>query len=161
MSYLSYAGVGSRQTPVDILCLMKSIATRLAATGYVLRSGGAAGADRAFQSGAGRSCEIFRAQDATTEAAEIARQFHPAWHRCGDFAKALHARNAFQVLGRDLISPVKFVICWTPDGAISHAGRSIRTGGTGTAISIASANSIPVFNLQRPEHLARLLDFVK
>jgi hypothetical protein len=60
-----------------------------------------------------------------------------------------------------LISPVKFVICWTPDGAISHAGRSIRTGGTGTAISIASANQIPVFNLQRPEHLARLLDFVK
>ena len=46
--YKPYTGIGSRETPNDILTLMSKLATTLERQGYVLRSGGADGADKAF-----------------------------------------------------------------------------------------------------------------
>lgn len=43
-----YTGIGSRQTPKDILKLMEDIAFKLAQKGYILRSGAAGGADTAW-----------------------------------------------------------------------------------------------------------------
>ena len=54
-------------------------------------------------------------------------------------ARALHARNMYQILGRDLETAVDFVICWTPNSA--------PVGGTRTAIVLAHQHNIPVFNL--------------
>ena len=54
-----------------------------------------------------------------------------------------------------------YVICWTPDGCESHLTRSIKTGGTGTAIAIASTNGIPVFNLKNADAIDRLHQFLK
>jgi hypothetical protein len=142
-----YTGVGARATPVNILNLMTRIAIKLNGAGFWLRSGGAIGADTAFELGAVDKKQIFYARQATVQAMQIAANFHPAWNRCSPFAKKLHGRNAFQVLGHDLNSPSQFLICWTPDGCITHASRSYTTGGTGTAISIASAHKIPVHNL--------------
>ena len=45
---------------------------------------------------------------------------------------------------------------WTPDGCITHAERQYATGGTGTAISIASHYDVEVFNLAREDHLDRI-----
>jgi len=118
---------------------MVKIAQRLASTGWVLRSGGAIGADSAFERGAGRAKEIFYAADATPASVEIASTVHPAWHRCSDYARKLHGRNVMQVLGRDLKLPSKFVVCWTRDG--------LPVGGTATAIRLARKFDIPVFNL--------------
>lgn len=58
-------------------------------------------------------------------------------------------RNAYQVLGKNLKSPVKFVLCYTDDGCQTDAERTRKTGGTGQAITIADFNNIPVINLQR------------
>ena len=151
-----YTGVGSRKAPRDILMLMRGVAAVLRAKGFVLRSGGADGADKAFESGAGSSKDIFYAKDATPAAMEIAEKFHPAWDRCGEYARKLHGRNSFQVLGPGLNDPSNFLICWTPDGCIDHATRTIQTGGTGTAISIASENGVQVFNLAVPAHRKRI-----
>lgn len=41
MTYLPYAGIGSRKTPEAILRLMWLIGATLAANGFTLRSGGA------------------------------------------------------------------------------------------------------------------------
>ena len=46
-----YTGVGSRKTPGAIFDLMGEIGRNLAIDGYVLRSGGASGADTAFEQG--------------------------------------------------------------------------------------------------------------
>lgn len=154
-----YTGVGSRETPFDILSHMTMIAQRLQHE-YILRSGGAQGADSAFEDGAKDNKEIFYASDATTEAMEIAKKFHPAWNRCSAYARKLHGRNAFQVLGRSLDTPSKFLICWTPDGCVSHKTRSINTGGTGTAISIAEAYGVKIFNLKLIEHKKYWLVYV-
>lgn len=47
-----YTGIGSRETPRDILKLMEDIAFKLASKDYILRSGAAQGADTAFEEGA-------------------------------------------------------------------------------------------------------------
>src|SRR5690606_1598275 len=94
----TYAGIGSRDTPVAVMQQMGGIASWLASQGYTLRSGGAGGADTAFEMSATKK-EIYRPPHVTTEALALAAQFHPAWDRCSDYAKRLHARNGFQVLG--------------------------------------------------------------
>ncbi len=143
---------------------MREIAKKAARKGFVLRSGGAVGADTAFEAGCmlvlGKS-EIYFAQDATEEAMAIARNYHPVWHKLSPFAQMLHGRNAFQVLGRDLKTPSSRLICWTPDGCISHKQRSSKTGGTGTAISIASDWDIPIFNLKIQSHRKRFEEWIK
>ena len=166
-----YTGVGSRNTPKDVLVLMGAIATKMAHFNYGCRTGDAPGADKAFRdsaSGAGvftnnqldphntyykpPMLEVYKASDCTPEAMTIAARFHPAWHKCSAFARKLHGRNAFQILGLGLNDPSKYCICWTPDGCISHATRQYSTGGTGTAISIADAYKVPVINLAIPSH---------
>lgn len=47
----AYAGIGSRQTPPAILEIMREIAVYMYERDYVLRSGGADGADTAFEGG--------------------------------------------------------------------------------------------------------------
>ena len=46
-----YAGIGSRKTPPEILEAMTRIAAELERRDWILRSGGADGADLAFESG--------------------------------------------------------------------------------------------------------------
>lgn len=151
-----YTGVGSRKTPKDIIDVMYNIAVKAAKSGHILRSGGAIGADLAFEYGCNKgngNKEIYYANNATVEAMAIAQQFHPAWNRCSEYARKLHGRNAFQVLGLNLKTPSTCLVCWTPDGCINHSNRTINTGGTGTAISIANHYNIPVYNLQLGDHL--------
>lgn len=133
-----YSGIGSRQTPQNILVLMKSIALKLYEEDYVLNSGGAQGADKAFQSGA-EDCVIYLKGSATPEAIKVAMDHHPAPQNCNDYVRKLHGRNAMIVLGSDLKTPVDFVICWTYKGNFQ--------GGTALGMRIAEAYSIPVFNL--------------
>ena len=154
-----YAGIGSRQTPMEILKLMTATARKLEAHGYVLRTGGAEGADTAFALGA-KNVEIYRPEQADGEALSLASTLHPAWGRCSDYARRLHARNCYQVLGRDLRTPSEFVICWTPDSCVSAATRSIHTGGTATAIVLAERSGIRVYNLHIPSHLALCRDWI-
>lgn len=172
MAQFFYAGIGSRQTPLPVLALMSAAAVRLAATGWTLRSGGADGADLAFEQGAGNGPkEIYLPwqgfngnssllYDIDDAAFELAAQYHPNWSRLKSSVRRLIARNSYQVLGRDLATPVRFVLCWTPDGIISAQGRTEASGGTGQAIAIAADRGIPVFNLARPEHEARIRAFL-
>jgi hypothetical protein len=148
-----YTGVGSRETPLPIQAIMQAIARKLAVYNFTLRSGGADGADKAFESGAGINKQIFLAKHATPEAMDIAAKFHPAWNKCSAYARKLHGRNAFQVLGPNLSEPSQFLMCWTPDKCTKHEYRTIKTGGTGTAISIADAYGVPVENLANRDTL--------
>jgi hypothetical protein len=155
-----YTGVGSRSTPPHILTMMGFIANKLSNEGYVLRSGAAKGADTAFENSAGANKQIFVANHATPASMDIASKFHPAWHRCSTYAKKLHGRNSFQVLGPQLNQPSQFLICWTPDGCKSHKTRKYETGGTGTAISIADAYGTFVYNLANMEDYYTWLDIL-
>lgn len=153
-----YAGIGSRRTPRNVLELMILIGQKAARAGATLRSGGAPGADQAFEQGCdeanGRKQIFipwngFEGRNARTEvgvmagvhdqALELAAKFHPNWNACSPAAKKLHARNGYQLLGSSLDKPVDEVVCWTP------AGRG--EGGTGQAIRMARHFGIPVYDL--------------
>ena len=156
MTTLTYAGIGSRATPPDVLRDMRIMAAWLARTGWHLATGGADGADTAFAGGApagqrtlylpwpgynghgGPDCVLL---DGSEHAActEVAAGLHPAWHRCSSGARRLHARNSAILLGTRLDRPVDAVVAWTPRAAI--------TGGTGLGLRIAAAHGIPVLNL--------------
>jgi hypothetical protein len=95
------------------------------------------------------------------EAEEYVKMVHPHPERLYGFSKKAHTRNIFQILGQDLETPVDFVICYTRDGAQTSADTSIKTGGTATAINLASEFSIPVFNSRRPEMMEEFRDFIR
>jgi hypothetical protein len=145
---------------------MVTAAKRLAAAGWVLRSGGADGADSAFELGAhdvNAPMEIYlpwrgfngRASTLHTPSAlafEIAAAHHPAWGRCSAAAQKLHARNVHQVLGADCNTPSTFILCWTPLD---------RLGGTGQAIRIASTHNVRVFNMNIDGCATQLREFLR
>ncbi len=151
-----YTGVGSRSTPPHILEIMTNLAGKLALEGWILRSGGAQGADSAFEFGAARvngPKEIYRASDANKAALEMAGAIHPAWYKCSDYVRKLHARNCFQVLGRDLRTPSSFLVCWTLSGA--------DIGGTRTAIVLARNHNIKVINLGLADQLCIITQYIQ
>lgn len=157
-----YAGIGSRKTPKEILSVMTTLASTLEDSGMILRSGGAKGADTAFENGVKNlnNKEIFYAYHVTVESLKIASKFHPAWEYLSEYVRRLHARSVFQILGKDLKTHSDFVICWTPDGAEKGDQTSKKTGGTGQAIRIADAYNIPVINLRCLDSLDRLNDWI-
>lgn len=137
----SYAGIGSRATPPEVLKMMTKIAILAETNGYVLRSGGADGADKAFEAGVVEPDMkvILRPKDATLDSIIMAETFHPAWGACNSWAKALHGRNAMIVLGDDLKTPVEMVLYWTHDE---------NRGGTSMGLRIAEANDIPCYSVE-------------
>lgn len=133
-----YAGIGSRETPPFYLKEITAIAHTLKGMNYVLRSGGAAGADSAFENGA-YDREIFEAKHATQESMDMAAGFHPNWDACNNYVRRLHGRNMMILFGKKLDTPVDFVVCWTP------GGKAI--GGTGQALRAADYFGLPIINL--------------
>lgn len=157
--YTPYAGIGSKETPEDILALMRGIAKMLAERGYTLRSGGADGADDAFEYATpgmvhmeiflpwkgfnGRVDTMRLTEHEIATARSLAEKYHPNWLACSEGAKKLHTRNVMQVLGRTCDSPSQFVVCWTKNGKA--------IGGTGQALRIAEDKKVPIYNLHDPE----------
>lgn len=150
-----YAGIGSRKTPSDVLDLMERITYRAAARHWTLRSGGADGADRAFERGAQGETEIFYHYHAGQYpwCFNTVNKYHPAPDRLGPFARKLMARNALQIFGADGQTPVQFIVCWTPGGSGS--------GGTGQAIRMARAHNIPVYDLGNQDILEQFKRWVQ
>lgn len=149
-----YAGIGSRETPENILQDMKSIATILERLGYILRSGGAKGADTWFARGCTNAqiwlpWKDFNSTERHQEheykiidpldefANEMVDLFHPIGKALRGKTRLLMMRNTYQVIGNGEPNS-KFVICWTPNGE--------DVGGTRQAIKIARHFQIPVYN---------------
>lgn len=170
---LTYAGIGPRSTPPEVLSVMSSIGTQLASAGWLLRSGHANGADQAFETGCDAVNpalkEIFlpwegfnqaHSDEQTTGYLEpsahqvtIAARSHPAWDRCKQGAKLLLARNVPILLGETLSIPVDCVITWLPTPDYQ--------GGTRHALNIASLYGIPVFDIGRGDtEISQLEDYI-
>lgn len=144
MTNLYYAGIGSRETPQDILERFSRTAQILESLGYTLRSGGAIGADRAFESGVKNLKQIFQPQNVPQWAYTEVQKHLPEGRFWSNYkkeiTKALIARDMQQILGPNGNNPVEFVVCWTKDGK--------DTGGTGYAIRCAIAHNIKVYNVK-------------
>lgn len=162
----AYTGIGSRRTPLNICNLMTDISKFLFENNYILYSGGALGADRAFEKGVrdNQYKRIFLPwknynnnkspyYSVDQHAMYFAEKFHPSWNRLNLYAKKLIARNSYQILGPGLERPmVEFVICYTLHGEIE--------GGTGQAIRIANHFKVPVYNLYHKYDLDRIKNWM-
>lgn len=166
-----YTGIGSRETPFEILKIFNNIGKYLADKNYILRSGHAKGADQAFEHGCNEASgkkEIYlpwanfegsnsKLVVENLKAYEIAQKFHPYWHNLKDGARKLQARNSHQVLGKNLNTLSNFIICWTKDGK--------DIGGTAQAIRIARHYEIPIFNAGEYKDISvfrnELFEFIK
>lgn len=148
-----YTGIGSRETSLAIIEKMSYIAQHFANLGWILRSGGADGADLAFENGCNQvngKKEIYLPWKGFNNSTSLlytpsqnafilASTIHPAWNKLSYGAKKLHARNCHQVLGKTLDMPSDLVICWTKDGK--------EIGGTRTVLILAKQYNIPIVNL--------------
>jgi hypothetical protein len=158
-----YTGIGSRKTPKEILIKMEEVARRLALQGKILRSGGADGADSAFEEGCkkaegkmeiylpyknfrvkdGRICTqfdlIINKEKSKEIFEELASEYKDFNKNSPDYIYQLMQRNMHQVLGENLDSPSSFVICYTPNGE--------DIGGTRWALRLARKYNIPIYNL--------------
>jgi hypothetical protein len=162
-----YAGIGARATPPEVLRLMTQLAGRMESDGWRLRSGGARGADAAFEAGVAdpskRAIYLPGASfnqrvagsggyiDSTRlpgweQALETVARYHPAPERLSPFARDLMARNAMQVMGPNMDRPADLVVAYTPGGEV--------VGGTGQALRMAGALGVPIRNLGDPATLA-------
>lgn len=172
MSYFTL--VGSRDTPRESYEILEDMARYLAIfKGWTGRSGGADGADSALETALLKvpdKMEVYlpwtnfngrvansrlHLIDTPTfvnyrEAMLIAEETHPAWDRCSRGAKALHTRNVYQVLGRDLNTPSNLLICWaipTKDGV---------KGGTNTAVQLAKKHGCQIINIYGKDYTAAI-----
>ena len=173
---VAYAGVGSRATPREVLAGMSDVAQVLGDAGLALSTGGADGADKAFEAGAlrtdapvtvhtpwpgyngyrpGRDPESDidvihpKAGDAVRGMSflHLARKHHPAWDRCRRGARALFLRNVSILAG-----------ALDDDGAVlpvraviawnpNGSAHGRAAGGTGHTLRVAAELNIPVVNL--------------
>lgn len=167
-----YAGIGSRETPSDIQNKMTEISAILENLNYILRSGGATGADTAFEIGIvnkknmniylptfnfnghtpNNLSHIYIAEDRSNkdyQSAYESLKYHPTGFRMRLKVRNMMIRNYFQAFGHNSLPKSKFIICWTPDAANgSTIKTTYDTGGSGQAIRLAAAHNIPVYNLK-------------
>lgn len=166
-----YTGIGSRETPDEICVLMSRLGCVMAENGFVLRSGGAKGADESFELGCKASnvvplpMEIYLPWDGFNskmkdnvnyihvpddepsyiEAMEIMSGVLPHWSNLKPQHIPLHTRNVFQVLGRELDKPSSMVFYYSEPRNNHQVA-----GGTNGAVQVAHMNRIPTFNLYYP-----------
>ena len=149
---LIYAGIGSRETPSNLLKEMTLIAKQLGKQGYKLQTGKTfynkeEGADKAFSDGT--TNKILFGPEAIKEGSKewkIASEIHPNWDaltKKGPGAAKLMARNTNQVFGAKLDTPVDFVLFYAEETD------GIRPkGGTGQAVVMARLKGIPTINMK-------------
>lgn len=185
-----YTGVGSRETPQDILNFMIEVGYKMAQLGYTGRSGSAGGADSAFEQGFNKYEVVYGGSDHTqfeaylpwkgfsdikeddihivtpnlsnyNEAVAIASTIHPVWTKLKRGAQALHTRNVYQVLGLDLKTPSKVLFCYARPTKNREGGIAGVKGGTNTAVQLALNNNVKVYNFYFQEDIDKVKQLLK
>lgn len=169
-----YAGIGSRETPPEVCASMTKLARYLAVRDWSLRSGGANGADSAFEAGAEFTIthgDIYLPWSGYNQrfpggpftvagdwwwARDIAYKLYRGLNRRPEAVRRLMTRNVAIILGGDENGPgvpSEFVACWTPEAKLK--------GGTAMGIKVARAYDIPVYNFAEQREKELLWDRVK
>ena len=185
---MTYAGIGSRKTPDEVLEAMTEAAQWLESKGYKLQTGykrktgdriKEEGADKAFSIGT-KNKELFGPDMANDKTIAIAHEVYPnlkgMWEHTynkwvetvgetkakeyADGAINLQARNTFQVFGASLDTPVDFVLFYAEETSNPLRPK----GGTGQAVEMARRKGIPTINMVNKDwrkQLEEVLQFKK
>lgn len=184
----NYTGIGSRETPPEILELMSDIAFKLTKLGWYGRSGSADGADLAFESGfnkariAGISSGGFTGylpwngfngfhEDANhfikgncKVAAKIASELHPAWNATRRDGKPVLSRGAKALHTRNIYQVLGNDLRTPSSLCIFYAtplSNGQVSGGTNTAVQLCIKNHARCHNLYIKEVADKWLNWLK
>lgn len=160
---MTYAGVGSRQTPPEVLAVMTKASTWLESLGYTLNTGKTfggkeEGADKAFSDGTNKK-NLFGPEEYGVGkiVQAVVDEIHPNSEALKDGARKLMARNTHQVFGENLDTPVDFVLYY----ADKDPSNPIRPkGGTGQAVEMANRKGIPTINMKDNDWRKQLLEII-
>lgn len=169
--YLPYAAISNENAPANVIEQFKSIAIDMENRGYTMRTSGNKGVEEIIEVVA-QNKEIYipwkKFNDRESQyckvdksAIDLVGTLHPSFQDLKDSVKAIIGRYAHVILGKDLKSPVRCVVCWTEDGVESAKDKTAKTGYCGTPIQIASNARIPVFNLKNDNAIYRLKNFME
>lgn len=86
----------------------------------------------------------------------LAEELHPNWEACSRGAKALHTRNCMQILGKDMKTPSKFVLCY---GVPTDDKGNVK-GGTGQACRLAIREGVQILNLYHEDTQNRIITWI-
>ena len=168
--YKAYAFIANKEAPADIIALAGKIAKRLDEMGYTTRTGGTEGLEDSVEAAVSKvevyipwkdfnqKASKFNRNDKS--AADLVKPFHPTFDTLKPAIQAIVARNVHIILGKNLQSPVGFVVCWSADGVEHAKDKTAKTGFVGIPIAIASSLKIPVFNLKNADALERMKQFI-
>lgn len=170
----TYTGVGSREITDTEQYLIEEAAVWLRAIGYAAISGNAEGADIAFQEASDGCCYLmlpwvdFNAEEYDpsfsrgtyvvgdeTEGQRMVDQCHPNPDRLSRGARALLARNYYQVAGYRDCPKSDFILCCADPDA-----QGVR-GGTGHTVRIGHRLHVPYFNIREDHWQERLIDHLR
>ena len=173
-----YTGIGSRDVTETEFSIMSQLAQHFATAGWTLRSGGAGGADSAFEKGCALAegyAEIFipwkgfgtkvenpNCRRYVPDERSFGKAAHylvengiiPWFSNMTQGAQKLHSRNYYQVLGVDNIKSNVMVYCAEDD---KHG---IPKGGTRTAILLARSFGVSTYNIRVPKQLSELKEVI-
>lgn len=174
---LIYTGMGSSGGSLAAVDRARRLGARMAELGWVLRTGGCPGVDRAFTAGAsqqGGASEIYLpwkgygghvglvcGPDEYQRAMQIAQKAVDNWSTLTEGQRLLKACIVLELLGSNLRMPSRVLVCWSPDGCESAAATTRRTGDAALAIHVAEQSRIPVVNIARTDALLSLKRIVE
>lgn len=153
MSDKIYAGIGNREIPLSAFQELNKLARNFDKQGFLLRSGGAMGSDTAFQNGSehhiiyktdetiihnGTDITIEQSICNNKELRRIAKEHYPFWDNSPPGTRDLMTRNVAILLGPNVDSKARMVVCYCRDED---------SGGTAMGIRVAKEYGIPVYNL--------------
>lgn len=165
--YKACACLANPGAPEETKSVFEKLAHYLVSRGFTVRTSGGKDGEEAFQKGAGEKVEVhipWKGFDNQTsqfcktkdEAKEVVRQFSPSFESLSKGVQTIIASKAHVVLGKELTSPIQFLVVWSLDGAETRKECTSKTGFVSTPIKIAESLKIPVFNLKRQDALERI-----
>lgn len=91
-----------------------------------------------------------------------AAEYHKGFKKLPNSVRAILARDVHVLLGESCKNPVRFLLCYSPDGAETiKTLKFATTGNISFSISICDLIGIPVFNLKNDDALSRLSEYLK
>lgn len=95
------------------------------------------------------------------EAFEHAAYYHKGYKKIPPVARTMTARTVHTILGENCKNPVKFMLCYSEDGAETTKTKDFaKTGFIGFNIDVCDMLDIPVFNLGKSDAIKRLADYI-
>lgn len=168
--YRTYAVTGNQNAPHNIIDDLSACISFLNEKEYTLRTGGLEGIETVAEKAA-KKLELhlpfrgFAEKDSkftfnSDHTKAIAKIFHPGIDDYKPGQQVFIYKDIRIMMGNNTRSPSLFLLVWTEDGAESAAEVTPRTGFAATAIRVACALGVPVFNLGKSDTVDRLKTYI-